>query len=189
MHQRIKEEKMNIEIVDRLNQIEIQEQVKWIFFFSRNFDKFKVQTQNCKKTNVMEFHIDEYSLMVILYKPKEPFCPQETARRQAELTSRVRAPAEAEKYRMQVIWGGFCWNQNALLQFFKKWTRNICLFLDPGRSRSQENSSRGGGCGRCSGAEGAFSCGMRETFDLNSLLEFDLIVMVSGCWTVDQVEM
>ena len=99
---------MNIEIVDRLNQIEIQEQVKWIFFFSRNFDKFKVQTQNCKKTNVMEFHIDEYSLiMVILYKPKEPFDPQETARRQAELTSRVRAPAEAEKYRMQVSWGGF----------------------------------------------------------------------------------
>ena len=98
---------MNIEIVDRLNQIEIQEQVKWIFFFSRNFDKFKVQTQNCKKTNVMEFHIDEYSLMVILYKPKEPSDPQETARRQAELTSRVRAPAEAEKYRMQVSWGGF----------------------------------------------------------------------------------
>ena len=27
VHQRIKEEKMNIEIVDRLNQIEIQEQV------------------------------------------------------------------------------------------------------------------------------------------------------------------
>jgi len=53
VHQRIKEEKMNIEIVDRLNQIEIQE--------------------------------------------------QETARRQAELTSRVRAPAEAEKYRMQIL--------------------------------------------------------------------------------------
>ena len=28
VHQRIKEEKMNIEIVDRLNQIEIQEQVR-----------------------------------------------------------------------------------------------------------------------------------------------------------------
>merc|ERR1711936_1292231 len=52
VHQRIKEEK-NIEIVDRLNQIEIQE--------------------------------------------------QETERRQRELTSRVRAPAEAEKYRMQIL--------------------------------------------------------------------------------------
>ena len=31
MHQRIKEEKMNIEIVDRLNQIEIQEQVNSAF--------------------------------------------------------------------------------------------------------------------------------------------------------------
>ena len=30
MHQRIKEEKMNIEIVDRLNQIEIQEQVLFV---------------------------------------------------------------------------------------------------------------------------------------------------------------
>ena len=29
VHQRIKEEKMNIEIVDRLNQIEIQEQVRF----------------------------------------------------------------------------------------------------------------------------------------------------------------
>jgi len=53
VQQRIKEEKMNIEIVDRVNQIEIQE--------------------------------------------------QETERRQRELTSRVRAPAEAEKYRMEVI--------------------------------------------------------------------------------------
>ena len=34
VHQRIKEEKMNIEIVDRLNQIEIQEQVKWIIGYS-----------------------------------------------------------------------------------------------------------------------------------------------------------
>ena len=69
----------------------------------------------------------------------------------------------------------------------------LLVFLDPGSSRSQENSSRGGGCGRCSGVEGAFSLGIRETFDLNSRLEFDLIVMVSdynsGCWTVDQVEM
>lgn len=53
VQQRIKEEKMNIEIVDRLNQIEIQE--------------------------------------------------QETERRSRELHSRVKAPAEAEKYRMQVI--------------------------------------------------------------------------------------
>lgn len=53
VQQRIKEEKMNIEIVDRLNQIEVQE--------------------------------------------------QETERRERELTSRVRAPAEAEKYRMQVL--------------------------------------------------------------------------------------
>lgn len=53
VQQRIKEEKMNIEIVDRVNQIEIQE--------------------------------------------------QETERKERELTSRVRAPAEAEKYRMQVL--------------------------------------------------------------------------------------
>ena len=37
-----------------------------------------------------------------------------------------------------------------------------------------------------------FFCGIRETFDLNSPLEFDLIVMVSdynsGCWTVYQVK-
>ena len=32
-HQRIKEEKMNIEIVDRLNQIEIQEQVTLLFVY------------------------------------------------------------------------------------------------------------------------------------------------------------
>jgi len=53
VHQRIKEEKMNIEIVDRMNQIEIQE--------------------------------------------------QEILRRQRELASRVKAPADAEKYKSEII--------------------------------------------------------------------------------------
>ena len=39
MHQRIKEEKMNIEIVDRLNQIEIQEQVNSTFICNKNINE------------------------------------------------------------------------------------------------------------------------------------------------------
>lgn len=53
VHQRIKEETMNIEIVDRMNQIEIQE--------------------------------------------------QEIERRQRELASRVKAPADAEKYKSEIL--------------------------------------------------------------------------------------
>lgn len=53
VHQRIKEEKMNIEIVDRMNQIEIQE--------------------------------------------------KEIERRQRELHSRVKAPADAEKYKCEIL--------------------------------------------------------------------------------------
>lgn len=53
VHQRIKEEKMNIEIVDRMNQIEIQE--------------------------------------------------KEIERRQRELESRVKAPADAEKYKCEIL--------------------------------------------------------------------------------------
>ena len=71
---------MNIEIVDRLNQIEIQEQV-FICKIKRNRLKQIFYTKN--------------RLRELLYN-------QETERRQRELTSRVRAPAEAEKYRMQV---------------------------------------------------------------------------------------
>lgn len=53
VHQRIKEEKMNIEIVDRMNQIEIQE--------------------------------------------------KEIERRQRELHSRIKAPADAEKYKCEIL--------------------------------------------------------------------------------------
>merc|ERR1712152_54394 len=53
VHQRIKEEKMNIDIVDRMKQIEIQE--------------------------------------------------EEIERRRRELDARVRAPAEAEKYKAEIL--------------------------------------------------------------------------------------